>query len=76
MAVYRSTILVLSLSISACVGREVIHHGCYVVDPFLRGTYTGECQEQMAHGRGVTIGKDSYQGDFVRGFLHGQGVLA
>jgi hypothetical protein len=72
-AIIASVVLVLSFLIGACA-KDVIHDGCYVADPYLRGRYEGECLDQVAHGRGVTKGSDVYQGDFVRGFPHGQGV--
>lgn len=68
-----SLILFLFLVLGACT-KEVIHQGCYVADAYLRGTYTGECRDQMANGRGKAVGKDIYEGDFVQGVLHGHGT--
>lgn len=69
----RITVCILFFILSACA-REVVHQGCYVADPYLRGTYVGGCQNNMAHGRGKAVGKDSYEGDFVKGVLHGHGT--
>jgi hypothetical protein len=47
---------------------------CYVAEPKLYGHYKGICQNGKAHGQGKAIGKDVYQGQFVNGLPHGQGV--
>jgi len=47
---------------------------CYVAEPKLYGHYKGICQNDKAHGQGKAIGKDVYQGQFVNGLPHGQGV--
>lgn len=47
---------------------------CYVTDLKLRGYYSGDCQNNKAHGTGTAIGGDKYKGEFVNGYTHGQGT--
>jgi hypothetical protein len=47
---------------------------CAVADPKLHGYYNGDCQNGKAQGQGKAIGKNVYQGQFVNGLPHGQGV--
>lgn len=50
------------------------HQGCYVEDPRLRGQYMGECRGSQAYGWGKSIGQDTYEGEFVKGIVHGKGT--
>ncbi len=50
------------------------HKNCYVADSSLRGYYSGDCQNNKAYGKGIAIGKDKYEGEFVDGHTHGQGI--
>jgi hypothetical protein len=51
-------------------------HDCRVKDGYLVGAYEGGCDEQveLAQGKGVAKGANSYEGDFVRGRPDGKGV--
>jgi hypothetical protein len=52
-------------------------HDCRVVgNPYLRGSYEGDCQEknEVAHGQGEARGADSYVGSFVKGRPDGKGT--
>jgi len=40
---------------------------CEVLIPRLKGTYTGECQNNLAHGYGEAVGEDYYIGNFRKG---------
>lgn len=50
------------------------HQDCYVNDPKLQGYYNGGCQEGKAHGLGKAVGINRYEGEFSKGYLHGQGT--
>ncbi|MDD2815113.1 MAG: hypothetical protein PHP00_05165 [Thiotrichaceae bacterium] len=67
-------LLSCSLFLLACAATPVRHVGCYVADPALRGNYMGACQNGKAHGVGRSTGQDSYEGEFVRGIVHGKGT--
>jgi len=46
---------------------------CEVDRESLKGTYTGDCKKNKAHGKGKAIGIDTYEGDFKNGLPDGQG---
>jgi len=46
---------------------------CEVDRESLKGTYTGDCKKNKAHGKGKAIGTDSYEGDFKNGIPDGSG---
>jgi hypothetical protein len=53
----------------------VLAHDCRVTDPYLRGSYEGECDKtETAHGQGEAKGADAYVGEFVKGKPEGKGV--
>lgn len=47
---------------------------CEVDNQSLKGTYTGDCKKNKAHGKGKAIGTDTYEGEFKNGLPDGQGV--
>jgi hypothetical protein len=47
---------------------------CEVDKENLKGTYTGDCKKNKAHGKGKAIGIDTYEGDFKNGLPDGQGT--
>jgi hypothetical protein len=47
---------------------------CKVLVPEISGTYSGDCKNGLAHGKGVASGKDRYEGQFNRGLPHGRGT--
>ncbi len=47
---------------------------CRVRLPDLAGSYEGECHRGKAHGQGKAIGRDTYEGEFAKGFPDGQGT--
>ncbi|RYY71619.1 MAG: hypothetical protein EOO13_02440 [Chitinophagaceae bacterium] len=49
---------------------------CKVSTVSLQGTYTGECKEGKANGRGKAVGTDTYEGEFKNGVPDGNGVLS
>lgn len=38
------------------------------------GTYTGDLKKDVAHGKGKSIGKDTYEGNFKKGLPQGEGI--
>lgn len=52
----------------------IAQNECKVLVPDLQGTYNGKCKKGLANGHGVAVGKDSYEGNFRKGYPHGEGV--
>ena len=46
---------------------------CKVLSGKISGTYTGECKNGLAHGKGHSIGVDEYEGKFKKGLPDGPG---
>lgn len=46
---------------------------CEVDRESLKGTYTGDCKKNKAHGKGKAVGTDTYEGDFKNGIPDGNG---
>jgi hypothetical protein len=47
---------------------------CKVKLPSISGSYTGECRKGLAHGHGIAVGVDRYEGEFFKGLPEGKGV--
>jgi hypothetical protein len=47
---------------------------CKVLKPEISGSYTGDCKNGMAQGKGVAQGKDQYEGAFDKGLPSGKGT--
>ena len=47
---------------------------CEVDKETLKGTYSGDCKKNKAHGKGKAIGTDTYEGDFKNGIPDGSGT--
>jgi hypothetical protein len=69
MILFRAILLFLFAGVSL----KAIGQTCRVEKPELKGTYTGGCKKGKAEGKGIAIGTDSYEGDFVAGLPHGKG---
>lgn len=46
---------------------------CKVIPQNLQGTYEGDCKNRLAHGEGLAIGKETYEGSFKEGIPQGKG---
>lgn len=46
---------------------------CEVEKETLKGTYSGDCKKNKAHGKGKAVGTDTYEGEFKNGLPDGQG---
>ncbi len=46
---------------------------CEVKPEALKGSYSGECRNGLAHGEGEAHGEDYYEGNFRKGLPHGKG---
>ncbi len=46
---------------------------CKVLTESLQGEYKGECKKGLAHGQGIAIGTDTYEGNFKKGYPNGKG---
>ena len=40
----------------------------------IKGTYTGDCKEGKANGKGKSAGTDEYEGEFINGYPDGKGM--
>jgi len=47
---------------------------CEVNLESLKGTYTGDCKKNKAHGKGKAVGTDIYEGEFKNGVPDGEGT--
>jgi hypothetical protein len=47
---------------------------CEVDKESLKGTYTGDCKKNKAHGKGKAVGLDTYAGEFKNGIPDGEGT--
>ena len=47
---------------------------CRVLLSSISGSYDGGCKNGFAHGKGVAIGRDKYEGRFKKGLPNGQGT--
>jgi hypothetical protein len=47
---------------------------CEVEKESLKGTYTGDCKKNKAHGKGKAVGTDTYDGEFKNGTPDGLGT--
>jgi hypothetical protein len=64
-------VLLLAIGASAALAQSPT---CEVVDPELRGSYTGACIDGLAEGSGAASGKAHYEGQFKAGRKHGRGI--
>jgi len=57
--------------------------GCYVLAQktvcevkllSISGSYTGDCKNGLAHGKGIAQGIDRYEGEFFKGLPDGKGI--
>ena len=46
---------------------------CQVLIPEISGTYKGKCKKGLAHGKGLAVGIDTYEGRFSEGRPSGKG---
>jgi MORN repeat len=63
------TLGILSFPIAVLFAQE-----CKVEKEPLKGTYTGDCKNGKANGKGKAVGTDTYEGDFKSGLPDGQGT--
>lgn len=58
------------ISLSFCAYSQT----CEVDKETLKGTYTGDCKKNKAHGKGKAVGTDTYEGEFKNGSPDGAGT--
>lgn len=49
-------------------------NSCQVMKQSISGTYAGDCKKGLAHGYGLAIGLDRYEGQFKEGLPDGKGI--
>ena len=47
---------------------------CKVTIPGISGSYSGDCKNGLAHGKGIAQGVDHYEGQFIKGKPDGKGI--
>lgn len=52
----------------------VAQENCKVFVPQISGQYVGKCKKGLAHGKGLAIGIDRYEGSFKKGYPEGKGT--
>lgn len=53
---------------------EIDTGSCRVMVDDIAGSYDGDCARGKAHGTGKAIGKDTYEGEFKKGYPDGFGT--
>ena len=71
--VYSLSILLVSFAIILTPPPEPVAD-CRVRLPDIAGSYEGECHKGKAHGHGRAVGRDIYEGEFVKGLPDGTGT--
>ncbi len=62
------------LSILICSSQLYSQSECKVLIPEISGQYIGKCKKGLAHGKGLAIGIDRYEGSFKNGYPYGKGI--
>ena len=60
--------------LTSLVYSPLFSQDCVVEKESLKGTYTGDCKNGKANGKGKAVGTDAYDGDFKAGLPDGQGT--
>jgi hypothetical protein len=68
LKVQAAIIVLLILSVN------VFSQTCEVNLESIKGTYTGDCKKNKAHGKGKAVGTDTYEGEFKNGVPDGEGT--
>ncbi len=69
----KSTLFVFGLILLFFIPATLLSQDCAVEKESIKGTYTGDCKNGKAHGKGKAIGADTYEGDFKSGLPDGTG---
>jgi hypothetical protein len=56
------------------VAIKAVPEKCKVIDIDIGTSYTGGCKDGLAHWNGVAKGRDEYRGNFLKGYVDGEGV--
>jgi hypothetical protein len=64
----------IAIVIFLFVSFSAYSQNCEVDNASLKGTYTGDCKKNKAHGKGKAVGTDTYEGDFKNGLPDGDGT--
>ncbi|MEM9675360.1 MAG: hypothetical protein ACFB15_02005 [Cyclobacteriaceae bacterium] len=75
-------LLVFSVTLATLIGlvnrtsRVIVTEAadCRVMVHDIAGSYEGDCHKGKAHGMGKAIGKDTYEGEFKKGYPDGEGT--
>jgi len=66
-----STLLFIFTFIYNCCSAQ---ETCKVLQPYIAGTYTGDCTDGKANGKGKSVGTHTYEGEFKAGYPDGTGT--
>lgn len=66
-------ILLLGIFVAASSG-SFSQQSCEVLMPQISGQYIGKCKKGLAHGKGLALGIDRFEGTFKSGYPDGRGV--
>jgi hypothetical protein len=66
--------LFVTLALGCTIIKAQDSASCEVVLLPIVGQYTGECKNNKAHGMGKSVGMDTYEGEFKKGYPDGEGT--
>ena len=67
-------ILLIASFFIFCCFTSLAQQTCEVKLKDIQGTYTGECANDKANGKGKSVGVDEYEGEFKDGYPEGKGM--
>jgi hypothetical protein len=67
-------LLITMIVAPICIGSIHAQSPCKVLLPRIGDSYTGECKQGLADGKGEAFGVDQYRGDFRKGLPEGMGT--
>jgi hypothetical protein len=70
----KTALLLCSVMISSWFSAAWSQNNCKVLKPGIDSTYSGDCKQGLADGRGEASGIDHYTGEFKKGLPNGAGT--
>lgn len=69
--IIKLSVCLIFLSSSLVFSQE----SCEVLKEDIKGVYKGDCKNGLAHGKGLAVGENKYEGEFKKGFPDGEGMI-